>query len=96
MFQFSVKMLLYLVKHSRPDIVKATHELSKNNDRASKAQCLRMHCAFKYIHDMRNLGLKIEPTRDGEEQWNIIYFNDKNCVSDQEMKQSVGGFILYF
>ena len=44
-----MRMLLYLVKHSRPDIANVNQELSKVRDGVKQATFLEMHQIFKYI-----------------------------------------------
>ena len=41
-YQSGIGALLYLTKHSRPDIANAVHELSKSMDGASKLQFREM------------------------------------------------------
>ena len=57
-----VGILLYLVKHSRPEIANTTKELSKANDGANPAEFKTFLHVIKYALDMENIGLKIEPT----------------------------------
>ena len=64
-------MLLYLVKHSRPKIVNATQKLSKVNDRACKTAFHEMHHVMKYVVNTKSLGLKIEPTGDENDPWQV-------------------------
>ena len=53
-------MLLYLVKHSRPDLANATRELSKANDHEIPVAYKELLCVIKYIISTKNLRLKIE------------------------------------
>ena len=55
-------MLLYLVKHSCPDLANMTRELSKTNNGVNLAAFKESLHVIKYILDTKNLGLKIEPT----------------------------------
>ena len=43
LFQSGIRILFYLVKHSRPDISNAVRELSQVLDGANKAAFLEMH-----------------------------------------------------
>jgi hypothetical protein len=53
-------MLLYLVKHSRPDISNTVRELSKVADGAKQEHWKRMYRLFKYVLGAEeNYGLKI-------------------------------------
>ena len=51
-------MLLYLVKHSRPDIANATRELSKVMDKPTPAAMKELKRVMKYVIDTKNYGLK--------------------------------------
>jgi hypothetical protein len=59
-YRSGVGMLLYLVKHSRPDI--ANSELSKVADGATEAHWKALLRVVKYVLSMENHGLKIKPT----------------------------------
>ena len=59
-------MLLYLVKHSCPDIANAVRELTKIVDGANMAAYKEMHRVIKYVLDTRDLGLWIEPIQGSE------------------------------
>ena len=54
-----VGMLLYLVKHSCPNLANTTRELSKTNDGVNPAAYKGLLCIIKYVLDTKNLGLKI-------------------------------------
>jgi hypothetical protein len=63
-------MLLYLVKHSRPDIANAVRELSKALDGTSPAAYKELMSVLKYVMDTKNLSLRIQPKKqDGTSQW---------------------------
>ena len=64
-----VGMLLYLVKHSCSDLADVTRKLSKANDGANLAAYKKLLCVIKYGLNMKNLGLKIEPTWNYNELW---------------------------
>src|SRR6056300_736434 len=59
-YRSGVGMLLYLVKHTRPDIANITRELSKVMDKPTKAE---LHRAIKFVLDTADYGLKIEPVK---------------------------------
>ena len=54
-------MLLFLVKHSRPD-ANATRELSKANDGANSVAFKELLHVIEFILNLKNFGLKLEPT----------------------------------
>ena len=64
LFWSSIRILLYLVKHSRSGIACLTWEFSKVHEVASTAEFLKHHHIIKYVHYIRNLWLMIGPTGD--------------------------------
>ena len=69
-----IGMLLFLVKHSRPDIVNETREFFMADAGANPA-------AIKELLMQKNLGLKIEPTWKSSKHWEIV------CFSDSDLKE---------
>ena len=88
-------MLLYLVKHLCPDVANATRELSKANSGANPAVYKELLHVIKYVLNMEMLGLKIEPTRNSNEPWEIVCFSNIGYAGDLVSRQSISGFILY-
>ena len=58
-YRSGIGMLLYLVKHSRPDIANAVRELSKVLDCSTNGAYKEMLRCIKYVLDTKSLGLKI-------------------------------------
>jgi putative heme iron utilization protein len=54
-------MLMYLVKHSRPDIANAARELTKVLDGATEAHWKAMMRIIKYVFDTKMHSLKLKP-----------------------------------
>ena len=50
-------MLLFLVKHSRPDIANVTRELSKSMDKANPAAFKELKRVIKFVLDTKDYGL---------------------------------------
>ena len=94
-YQFDVGMLLYLVKHSCPDLANMTRELSKANDGANPVAYKEVLCVIRYVLDTKNIGLIIEPMRNSNEPWEIICFSNSDYVGDLVSRQSISVFILY-
>ena len=97
-YRSAVGMLLYLVKHSRPDISNAVRELSKCMDRANQDAFKELRCVIKYVLDTPDYGLKIEPTidkRDKNIEWNLIVYSDSDWAGDKENRMSITGFIIF-
>ena len=87
--------MLYLTKHSRPDIANADRELSKSMDGASKLQYREMLRVIKFVLDTKDLGLKMVPTLH-EGIWNLESFSDSYFANDKETRISVHGHVIYF
>jgi hypothetical protein len=89
-------MLLYLVKHSRPDIANAVCELSKALDGTSPAAYKELMRVLKYVMDTKNMSLRIQPKKqDRMSQWNMVAFSDSNFAGNSKTRISIAGFILY-
>jgi hypothetical protein len=96
LYRSGVGMLLYLVKHSRPDIANVVRELSKCMDGATPAANKELKRVIKFVLDTRNFGLKIEPiVRKTEDDWDIVIYTDSDYGGDKESRISVTGYIVY-
>jgi hypothetical protein len=96
LYRSGVGMLLYLVKHSRPDIANVVRELSKCMDGASLAALKELKRVIKFVLDTRDLGLKIEPKITGSgDDWDIVIYTDSDYGGDKESRISVTGYIVY-
>ena len=88
-------MLLYLVKHSRPDIANPVRELSKVLDGATEEAFKEMLRVIKYVLDTKSWGLKIQPTF-GEEAWDLVCFCDSDYAGDPDSRKVCQGtFYMY-
>ena len=54
-------MLMYLVKHSRPDIANETRELTKVLDEANEAHWKAMMCIIKFVLEYKHICFDIAP-----------------------------------
>ena len=81
-YQSGIGMLLYLVKHSRPNIANMTRKLSKANDGANPAAYKELLRVIKYITEMESLGLSIEPMGNSNKPWKIICFSDSDYAGN--------------
>jgi hypothetical protein len=96
LYQSRVGMLLYLVKHSRPDIANVVRELSKVMDGATMAAMKEMKRVIKFVMDTKHLGLKIEPKApDSDKMWDLVIYCDSDWAGDKDTRNSVAGFIVY-
>ena len=95
MYRSGVGMLLYLVKHSRPDIANCVRELSKVLDGSTEASYKEMLRVIKYVLDTKAMGLKIWPTLIKNEPWKISVFTDSDYAGDPVTRRSVSGYVIY-
>jgi hypothetical protein len=95
LYKSGVGMLLYLVKHSRPDIANVVRELSKMMDGATPAAFKELKRVIKFVLDTRTFGLKIEPKLGDKEKWSMTIYTDSEYAGDTETRISVGGFIVF-
>ena len=63
-YRSGVGMLLYLIKHSRPDLANAVRELSKVMDGATTAHYKDMMRTIKYVVETKDKGLLMIPKND--------------------------------
>ena len=61
MYRSSIGMLLYLVKHSRPNIANALRELSKGMKEATPNALKELKRVLKFVIDTKDYGFKLEP-----------------------------------
>ena len=88
--------LLYLVKHSRPDIANAVRELSKVLDGPTPRAMKEMKRIIKHVLDTENLGLRIEPEIvDKDSMWRMVAFSDSDYAGDSDTRKSVSGYVIY-
>ena len=88
-------MLLYLVKHSHPNLANTTRELLKANDGANPAAYKELLHPINYVLDRKNLGLKIELMGNSNKPWEIVCFGNSDYAGDTVSRRSISFFILY-
>ena len=91
LYQSGVGMLLYLVKHTQPDIANPVRELSKCLNGPNK----ELLSVVKFVIDTKDLALKLQPIAEDGPEWQIVAFSDSDYAGDKETRISVAGFILY-
>ena len=94
-YRSGVGMLLYLVKHSRPDIANAVRELTKALDGPSPAAYKEFLRVVKHTIDTKNLALKIVPVKPDGDDWSIVVYSDSDYAGDRETRVSIAGFVIY-
>ena len=92
-YRSGVGSLLYLLKHSRPDISNCVRELSKVMDGANLAHQKMLHRAIKFVEHTKNRELVLKPTN--EFHWNIKGYCDSDYAGDADNRRSVSGYVIY-
>ena len=95
MYRSGVGTLLYLTKHSRPDITNPVRELSKNMDGAAMAHVTGMYRVINFVLETKSLGLRVVPIfKDGI--WKLEALRYSDFPNDKDTRYSVYGYIIYF
>ena len=94
-YRSGVGMLLYLVKHSRPDIANAVRELTKVLGTATIGHHKAMLRTIKYVLETENWGLRLKPETKGG-MFALRGLCDSEHCGDRETRISVYGYILEF
>ena len=94
-YRSGVGTLLYLTKHSRPDIRNPVRELSKNMDAPPSVHLKEMYKVIRHVLSTRRHGLKFELRKDIK-KWALKALSDSDFASDKETRISVFGYIIYF
>ncbi|KAL7566018.1 hypothetical protein ACA910_011037 [Epithemia clementina (nom. ined.)] len=94
-YRSGVGTLLYLTKHSRPDICNATRELSKAMDGANTTHMKELQRVIKFVLATSEYGLKIQP-RAMQNSWNLVAYSDADFAADKDTRISVYGYVVYF
>ena len=93
-YRSGVGMLLYLVKHSRPDLSNAVRELTKVLDGATEAHWKAMVRVIKYVFQTEQLALKLKPYDN--QKGNLLAYSDSEFGGDRDTRISVYGYMIYY
>ena len=96
LYRSGVGMLLYLVKHTRPDIANVVRELSKVLDGPTGAAYKETKRTIKYVLDTADYGLKVEPKFPEQgTSWEVVLYSDSDWAGDKDTRISVTGFVIF-
>ena len=94
-YRSGVGTLLYLMKHSRPDICTPVRELSKTMDAPAPVHLKEMYKVIRHVLSTKGYGLKFELRKDII-KWALKALSDSDFASDKETRISLYGYIIYF
>ena len=89
-YRSGVGTLLYLMKHSRPDICNPVRELSKTMDAPAPVHLKEMYKVIRHVLSTKGYGLKFELRKDMI-KWALKALSDSDFASDKETRISVFG-----
>ena len=93
-YRSGVGMLLYLLKHSRPDLSNSVRELTKAMDRATEGHMKAMKRVVKYVLDTKEWRLQMETNKSDGDVWKIEAYSDSDYAGDRDTRRSVSGYII--
>ena len=99
-YRTGVGKLLYLAKHSRPDIANAVRELARHCHCPIKAHWEAMCLCIRYVRGTPSRGLVLKPTgiwdgKDKSFEFCVRGRSDSNYATDPESRRSVTGTVVY-
>ena len=94
-YKNGVGILLYLVKHSQPELANATRELSKVMDRPTVGQYKELMRVLTWTVDTKNVGLEIAPNENRGKKYIIHGNTDAKFAGDVETRRSVMGVQIF-
>ena len=92
-YRSGVGTLLYLTKHSRPDIYNPVSELSKTMDAPAPVHLKEMYKLIRFVLSTKDYGLKFELMKDIK-KLALKALSDSDFASDKETRMSVFGYII--
>jgi hypothetical protein len=92
-YRTGVGSVLYLIKHSRPDIANAVRELSKCLSAPNGSAYKEMLRVIKYVADTKDTGLRMKPEKSSE--WTVEVYTDSDWAGDKDTRKSVSGFMIF-
>ena len=94
-YRSGVGTLLYLTKHSRPDISNPVRELSKPMDAPAPVHLKEMYKLIRFVLSTKDYGLEFKLIKSIR-KWVLKVLSDSDFASDKEMRISIYGYVIYF
>ena len=94
-YRSGVGTLLYLTKHSRPDICNSVRELSTTVDAPAPVHLKEMNKLIRFVLSPKDFGLKFKLMKKIK-KWALKALGDSDLASDKETRISIFGYITYF
>ena len=94
-YRSGVGTLLYLTKHSTPDISNPVRELSKTMDAPVPAHMKEIYKVIMFVLSTKDYGQKFKLIKSIR-KWVLKALSDSDFASDKETRISVYGYVIYF
>ena len=94
-YRSGVGTLLYLTKHSSPDICNPVRELSKTMDAPAPVHLKEMYKLIRFVLSTKEFGLKFKFMKNIK-KWALKALSDSDFASDKETRLSIFGYIIYY
>ena len=92
-YRSGVGTLLYLTKHSRPDISNPVRELTKTMDAPAPAHLKEMYKLIRFVLSTKDYGLKFKMIKSIR-KWVLKALSDSDFASDKETRTSIFGYVI--
>ena len=86
---------MFLIKHSRPDLMSAVRELSKVLGKVTPAAYKELLRCMKFVLCTKNKGLKVDPHELQDGHWVLEVHSDSDWAGDPDDRKSVGCHIIF-
>ena len=86
-------MLLYLLKHLRPDLSNSVRELMKVMDGATSGHMKALIRVIKYVEKTKDYELVLDPEQG--KKWEMKAYTDLDFAGDADNRKSISGFVIY-
>ena len=92
-YQSGTGTLLYLIKHSRPDLSNAVRELTKAMDIATVKNYEQLIRVIKFVLENENRGVELSPIRSNV--WKMRCYTDSDWAGDINDRRSISGWCIF-
>ena len=94
-YRSGVGTLLYLTKHSRPDISNPVRELSKTMDAPAPVHLKEMYKLIRFVLSTKDYGLKCKLIKSIR-KWVLKALSGSDFASNKETRIRIYGYVIYF
>ena len=94
-YRSGVGTLLYLTKHSKPDICNTVRELSETMDALTSVHLKEMYNLIRFVLSTKDFALEFELMKNLR-KWAMKALNESDFASDKETRKGIFGYIIYF